>query len=44
LRVIYYYRDGDAILFMSVYPKSERENLTPLELRLLVRVLEKYKP
>lgn len=44
LRVIYYwFVSGDRILFLMAYPKSEQDNLSPDQLKVLRQVVEKYK-
>jgi hypothetical protein len=40
LRVIYYYRVGESILFVTAYRKSDSENLAPDELKALVALIE----
>lgn len=41
VRTIYYWaKTRDIILLLFIYPKSERENLTPAQLQLLRRVVE----
>ncbi len=40
LRVIYYYKVGDTILFVSAYRKSKQEDLTPKQLKMLVKLIE----
>ena len=44
LRVIYYYRVKQVIYFMAIYPKSEREDLSALELKVLAGELEDFEP
>jgi hypothetical protein len=40
-RIIYYWaRTADLILMLLIYPKSEQDDLTPEQLRLLRRVVE----
>ena len=43
VRVIYYFQVGKTLYFVSVYPKSEKEDLSALELRLLAREVEDFK-
>jgi hypothetical protein len=41
LRIIYYWaRAADQILMLFVYPKPEREDLTPAQLRQLKRIVD----
>ena len=40
LRVIYYYRTGDLIVFLAAYRKSEKENLSQGEIKELRREIE----
>lgn len=44
LRIIYYYKVGDAVYLLTLYPKSEREDLAALELQALVKWVEGLKP
>lgn len=40
LRVIYFWdKDGEAIYMLFVYPKSEQEDLTPTQLRILSKLV-----
>ena len=40
LRVIYYYKVGDTILFVAAYRKSKQEDLTLKQLKKLVKLIE----
>jgi hypothetical protein len=41
LRVIYYWHvAGDVILLLLAYPKNERDNLTPAQLKILKSIIE----
>lgn len=40
LRVIYYYKLQESILFVAAYRKSDQEDLTPKQLKLLVKLIE----
>ncbi len=41
LRIIYYWaKASDQILMLFVYPKPEREDLTPAQLRMLKRIID----
>ncbi len=40
LRVIYFWdKDGETIYMLLVYPKSEQEDLTPTQLRILSKLV-----
>ena len=40
MRVIYYYKIGELILFIAAYRKSEQENLTAKQLKSLIKIIE----
>jgi mRNA-degrading endonuclease RelE of RelBE toxin-antitoxin system len=40
LRVIYYYKIRETILFVAAYRKSKQEDLTPKQLKKLVKLIE----
>lgn len=44
MRVIYYYFVQRAVVFVTAYAKSKKENLTADELKALARELEDLKP
>jgi mRNA-degrading endonuclease RelE of RelBE toxin-antitoxin system len=43
VRVIYYFAAPDAIYFLSVYAKNEKENLSEAEKRALAKILGSIK-
>jgi len=40
VRIIYYWEIGATLYFLTAYRKSERENLTPHQLKMLVKLIE----
>jgi mRNA-degrading endonuclease RelE of RelBE toxin-antitoxin system len=45
LRVIYYWHvPGSTILFLLAYPKAEREDITPAQLKVMKSIIETHFP
>lgn len=44
VRVIYYYRVGAVLYFVTVYEKNECEDLSAKELKALVHLIQEEKP
>lgn len=40
MRVIYYYKMAESILFVAAYQKSSQDNLTPKQLKALSKIIE----